>query len=65
ETTIWSAVDRVQPGEGLLPIGRPIDNTQIYILDARQQPVPVGVSGDLFIGGEGLARGYLNRAELT
>ncbi|NIL98278.1 MAG: amino acid adenylation domain-containing protein, partial [Planctomycetales bacterium] len=65
ETTIWSAVDRVQSGDGLLPIGRPIDNTQIYILDSRLQPVPIGVAGDLFIGGDGLARGYLHRPQLT
>jgi surfactin family lipopeptide synthetase A len=65
ETTIWSTGCQVQPGDGPIDIGRPLDNTQLYILDAHQQPVPIGVPGELYIGGDGLARGYLNRPELT
>lgn len=64
ETTIWSTMCRVLPGHAIL-IGRPIANTQCYILDANRQPAPVGCAGELLIGGEGLARGYRNRLELT
>jgi amino acid adenylation domain-containing protein len=65
ETTIWSTVQQIESQTGPIVIGRPIANTRIYILDGSGQPVPVGVSGELYIGGEGLARGYLNRPELT
>jgi amino acid adenylation domain-containing protein len=65
ESTIWSTVHKVKSGEGPVPIGRPIVNTQIYILDSHRQPVPIGIPGDVYIGGDGLARGYLNRPELT
>jgi amino acid adenylation domain-containing protein len=67
ETTIYSsaAAYRPQLNGGMVSIGRPIANTQIYILDDHLQPLPIGVAGQLYIGGDGLTRGYLNRADLT
>jgi FkbM family methyltransferase len=65
ETTIWSSTHTIdETGDGV-PIGKPIANTALYILDAYLQPVPVGVHGDLFIAGEGVVRGYLDRPDLT
>jgi acyl-coenzyme A synthetase/AMP-(fatty) acid ligase len=65
ETTIWSAAGRVLPDAPVITIGQAIANTELYILDARLQPTPPGVPGELHIGGLGLARGYRNRPELT
>jgi amino acid adenylation domain-containing protein len=65
ETTIWSTIEKVQAGNGRVPIGRPIANTQVYIEDEKGNLVPPGFGGELLIGGEGLARGYLRREELT
>ncbi|MFN6563916.1 MAG: amino acid adenylation domain-containing protein [Nostoc sp. ChiSLP01] len=65
EATVCATVAKCSDGDNKTTIGRPIANTQIYILDQYLQPVPVGVPGELHIGGAGLARGYLNRLELT
>jgi amino acid adenylation domain-containing protein len=65
ETTIWSTVHRMDGCGGLVPIGKPIANTEAFVLDANRELTPVGVAGELYLGGDGLARGYLGRAELT
>ncbi|QXE10353.1 amino acid adenylation domain-containing protein [Pseudomonas sp. AN-B15] len=68
ETTTYATtfeVREVAENAESVPIGGPISNTQVYVLDAHQQPVPMGVTGELYIGGQGVALGYLNRADLT
>src|SRR5205807_10244507 len=65
ETTVWSAVEQIAASSPQVSLGRPIANTQIHILDRFLNPVPVGTPGEICIGGEGLARGYLARPERT
>ncbi len=65
ETTVWSCVEEVKAGDGPISIGRPIDNTRVHIADRRSQLAPVGVPGELLIGGDGVALGYIGRADLT
>ena len=65
EATVWSTVAELTDNSEKPSIGRPITNTQVYILDSHLQPVPIGIPGELYIGGEGVARGYLNQSELT
>jgi len=65
ETTVWSTTYPLSEISNGVPIGRPLANTKIYILDDYFQPVPVGVPGELLIGGDGVVRGYLNRPDLT
>jgi amino acid adenylation domain-containing protein len=65
ETSVWVTAEQLAGGTGRPPIGRPIRNTQAYVLDRELRPVPVGVPGELFIGGVSVARGYLNQPGLT
>ncbi|MFO0762808.1 MAG: non-ribosomal peptide synthase/polyketide synthase, partial [Byssovorax sp.] len=65
ETTIWSCIERLEAGSGPVSIGGPIGNTQVYVLDPRRDLCPIAVPGELYIGGTGLALGYLKRPELT
>lgn len=65
ETTIWSTIKKLSKEDTLITVGKPIDNTQVYILDNNLNRVPMGSEGEIYIAGEGLALGYLNRPELT
>jgi len=65
ETTIWSTVKQLTADDKVISIGKPIDNTSIYILDNFFKPLAPGIPGEIYIGGEGVAKGYLNRPELT
>ena len=65
ETTVWSTVKQITTAEKVISVSRPIDNTSVYILDKYLKPCAPGVAGEIYIGGEGVAKGYLNRPELT
>ena len=65
ETTVWSTVERVERDGGPITIGRPIANTQVYVLDRHGEPLPIGIPGELWIGGAGVALAYHGRPELT
>src|SRR5687767_10876864 len=65
ETTIWSAVSRIEANDALITIGHPIANTSLFVLDPRSGLCPIGIPGELAISGAGLAHGYHDRPELT
>jgi len=65
ETTIWSTIKQIKASDTVMSIGRPINNTAIYILDKFLKPLSSGISGEIYISGDGVGKGYLNRAELT
>jgi len=68
ETTVYATyyfIDQIEEHSGTIPIGKPISNTSVYVMDKNQKPVPMGVIGELYIGGYGVAQGYLNNPELT
>src|SRR5262245_38869534 len=65
ETTVGCIVKRIEPGEERVLIGKPADNTQVYILDQHLHPVPIGIPGEMYLGGAGVSRGYINRDDLT
>jgi amino acid adenylation domain-containing protein len=65
ETTVWSTIHRIQKADGMIPIGKPIANTAIFILDEEMNPVLPGEKGEIYIAGSGLAMGYLGRTDLT
>ena len=67
EATVWCSVHRCEPAAepGPVPIGRPIANTRLYVLDRHREPAPIGAAGELYVGGAGVSRGYLDRPALT
>jgi amino acid adenylation domain-containing protein len=65
ETTVWSTIEPIKDTRERITIGRPVANTAAYVLDSNMQPVPIGVTGELFLAGAGVARGYFRRPELT
>ncbi len=65
EATVWASAEQCRPEAACVTIGRPIPNARLYVLDARGRPTPLGVPGEIYVGGRGVARGYLNRPDLT